>query len=56
MNLGVKGGPCIMGPLQEARQEAGQLKAELDALKAEQDSRNYKEKGNSLFGEVSCPN
>ncbi|XP_031549338.1 protein Spindly-like isoform X2 [Actinia tenebrosa] len=38
--------------LQEARQEAGELKAELDSLKADVASKNFKEKGNSLFGEV----
>ena len=29
------------------------MKAELSILKAEQATRDYKEKGNSLFGEVS---
>ncbi|KXJ09909.1 protein Spindly [Exaiptasia diaphana] len=38
--------------LQEARQEAGEFKAELDMLKAEIANSNFKNKGNSLFGEV----
>ena len=38
--------------LQEARQESGELKAELQALKAVEASRNFQGKGNSLFGEV----
>lgn len=38
--------------LQEVRQENGELKAELQALKAEQANKNFRGKGNSLFGEV----
>ena len=39
--------------LQEARHEAGELKAELDNLKANNARRNFGKEGNSLFGEVS---
>ena len=38
--------------LQEARQENGELKAELQILKAEKSSGSFRGKGNSLFGEV----
>ncbi|XP_032238998.1 protein Spindly [Nematostella vectensis] len=38
--------------LQEARGEAGEYKAELDTLKADEQLRVRREKGNSLFGEV----
>ncbi|KAK3728992.1 hypothetical protein QZH41_019415 [Actinostola sp. cb2023] len=38
--------------LQEARQESGEFKAELDILKAEMANKDFKNKGNSLFGEV----
>lgn len=38
--------------LQEARNEAGELKAELENLKADNARRNFGKQGNSLFGEV----
>jgi len=38
--------------LQEARLEAGELKAELENLKADNARRNFGKQGNSLFGEV----
>jgi len=38
---------------QEARQESGEFKAELDMLKAEMANKDFKNKGNSLFGEVN---
>lgn len=38
--------------LQEARLEAGEFKAELENLKAENARRNFGKQGNSLFGEV----
>lgn len=38
--------------LQEARNEAGELKAELENLKADNARRNFGKQGNSLFGEI----
>ncbi|PFX34226.1 protein Spindly-like [Stylophora pistillata] len=38
--------------LQEARSEAGEIKAELESLKADNARRNFGKQGNSLFGEV----
>ncbi|KAM7435421.1 Protein Spindly [Porites harrisoni] len=38
--------------LQDARLEAGELKAELENLKADNARRNFWKQGNSLFGEV----
>ncbi|XP_067039399.1 protein Spindly-B-like isoform X2 [Acropora muricata] len=40
------------GCLQEARLEAGEIKAELESLKADNARRNFGKHGNSLFGEV----
>lgn len=37
--------------LQEARSEAGEIKAELESLKADNARRNFGKQGNSLFGE-----
>jgi len=37
---------------QEARLEAGEIKAELESLKADNARRNFGKHGNSLFGEV----
>ena len=39
---------------QEARLEAGEFKAELESLKADNARRNFGKQGNSLFGEVCC--
>ena len=45
---------CLLTTIlkQEARLEAGELKAELENLKADNARRNFGKQGNSLFGEV----
>lgn len=42
----------ILVSQQEARLEAGETKAELESLKADNARRNFGKQGNSLFGEV----
>ena len=46
--------PSHVSSKQEARLEAGEFKAELENLKAENARRNFGKQGNSLFGEVCC--
>ena len=45
---------CLLTTIlkQDARFEAGELKAELETLKADNARRNFGKQGNSLFGEV----
>lgn len=45
---------CLLTTIltQDARLEAGELKAELENLKADNARRNFGKQGNSLFGEV----